>query len=101
MKHAIHDFTKLAASMFVIVAISLALGGVAYQFFSPDGALFLWVSSIGHEDPLLLLLVGGVLVIAKRWMEGYERSATVADAMVYLAVLFGIYFGITLVLAAG
>ena len=101
MKHVIYDFSKLTTSLFVFVAISMAFGGVAYQFFSPDGALFQWISGIGHEDPLLLLLAGGVLVVAKRWLEGYERSATVADAMVYLAVLLGIYFGITLVLAAG
>ncbi len=100
MKHVIYDFSKLATSVFVFVAISMAAGGVAYQMFSSDGALFLWLGSIRKEDPLMLLLVGGVLITAKCWLESNERSASVADAMVYLSVLLGIYFGIMLVLSA-
>lgn len=101
MKHLIYDFTKLATSLLVFVVISMALGGLSYQFFASDGSLFLWIKHVGSENPLLLLVLGGMLTMVKRWMEGYERNAIIADIMFYLAILLGIYFVFNYMLATG
>lgn len=100
MENSMTGITKLLMSLFVFVSISVAVGGIAYQFFTPDGYLMQWGKDMWATHPLSLLFMGVSCFLFKRWLDGLENGGLVADVMVYLAVVVGVFFGITLLVTA-
>ena len=98
MENSLTGCAKLLLSVLVFLAIGLAIGGIAYQFFSPEGLLYQWREEMWAAHPLQLLLLGVSCFLVKRWLDGLENSVNVADFMVYLAVLVGLFFGIHLMI---
>jgi len=96
MKQLVNGIPGLVLSLFVFIAVSLAIGGTAYQIFTPEGAIFQWVAKLWQINPLLPLLLGLAFWVIKHWLESTERSAQFADMTVYLAVLVGMYFGLNM-----
>jgi hypothetical protein len=100
MENSISGFAKLMASLFVFITVCLAIGGIAYQLFAADGQLFLLGKHLWETHPLQLVMLGACAILIKRWLDGLERSAKIADAMIYLAVLVGMFFGYNLLAAS-
>lgn len=86
-------------SFAVFAAITLAVAGTTYQLFNPDGGLIQWISQVWDTNPTLLILLGGIVLLVKRWLSGVH-GAQGADLMLYGAIMLGLYYGFNLLIAA-
>ncbi len=94
--------THLIESVFsfaVFAMITLAVAGTTYQMFNPDGGLIQWIFRIWDSNPTLLILLGGIILLVKRWLSGVQ-GAQAADLLFYGAIMLGLYYGFNLMIAA-
>lgn len=94
--------TQLIESVFsfaVFAVITLAVAGTTYQLFNPEGGLVQWVSQVWDANPTLLILLGGITLLVKRWLSGVQ-GAQAADLLFYGAIMLGLYYGFNLLIAA-
>jgi ABC-type amino acid transport system permease subunit len=94
MRYASRLFESIF-SLAVFLAIALAIGVVSYQLFNPDGSVASWLFQIWRNDPVLLVLLGGVVFLLKRWF-GSSQSSNAADLMFYGMVTIGFFYGFKL-----
>lgn len=90
-----HSFRKLLGSLVMFGAFALAIAMTAYQIFSPEGHVFLWLRDVWNTSPLLLILLGAALLLLKYLLDGYNPGKGVANALVFLIALAGIIAGIS------
>lgn len=98
MKQIAQAFESFA-SLAMFAVVTLAIAGTTYQVFNPDGAMIQWVGRMWDANPTILILVGGIVLLTKRWLAS-AQSAGAADLLFYGAVMLGLYFGFNLLLAA-
>ncbi len=98
MRQAAHLFESIF-SFAVFAVVTMAIAGTTYQLFNPDGGLIQWVSGVWRTNPTMLIMLGGVVLLIKRWLSGIQGSEA-ADFMFYGAILLGLYYGFNLLIAA-
>lgn len=94
MANNFHSFRNLIGSLMMFGAFVLAIAMTAYQIFSPDGHVFLWLMDLWNTSPLLLILLGAALLLLKHLMDGYAPEKKIANSLVFLIALAGIVAGI-------
>lgn len=98
MRQAAH-LIESVFSFAVFAVITLAVAGTTYQLFNPEGGLVQWVSQVWDANPTLLILLGGITLLIKRWLSGVQ-GAQAADLLFYGAIMLGLYYGFNLLIAA-
>jgi hypothetical protein len=98
MRQAAHLFESIF-SFAVFTIVTLAVAGTTYQLFNPDGGLIMWLSRVWNANPTLLILLGGIVLLVKRWLSGVQ-GAHAADLLFYGAIMLGLYYGFNLLIAA-
>jgi hypothetical protein len=98
MKHAI-SFLESVFSFAVFAAITLAIAGTTYQAVNPGGGLTNWIFRVWEVNPTLVIMLGGITLLVKRWLSGLQGDQA-ADLMFYAAVMLGLYYGFNLLIAA-
>lgn len=95
MTNTFNNIIKMIGSLAMFGAFAAAIAMTAYQVFSPDGHVFLWLRDVWNTSPLLLILLGGALLLLKHWMDGYAPEKKLANTLVFLVALAGIVAGIS------
>ncbi len=85
-------------SFVVFVVVTMAIAGMTYQLFNPDGGISQWVTQVWDTNPTLLFALGSIAVFVKRWLSGVQ-GAQAADLLFYGAILLGFYYGFNLLIA--
>lgn len=98
MKNHISNLFETVSSFASFAMIVLAIFGISRELLNTDGAIFQWVSRTWDANPFLLVVIGVVLVAAKQWVDRMQ-DARVADLLYMGAVLAGLYFGVSLLVA--
>jgi hypothetical protein len=98
MKNAAREFIESVFGFAVFTVITLAIASTTYQIINPDGGLLVWLGRLWDSNPTLLVMLGGVTLLVKRWLSGVQ-GAQAADIMFYAAVLLGLYYGFNLLIA--
>ena len=98
MKQAV-NLIESVFSFAMFATITLAIAGTTYQLFRPDGGLAQWLSGVWNTNPAVLILVGGITLLVKRWLGGAQGGPS-ANLPFYGAILLGLYYGFNLLLAA-
>lgn len=93
------QFIESFFSFAVFAVVTLAVAGTTYQVFNPDGGLIQWISQVWNTNPTLLIVLGGFVLLVKRWLSGVQ-GAHAADFLLYGAVMLGLYYGFNLLIAA-
>lgn len=96
MRYATH-LIETIFSFAVFAVIMLAIGSTAYQVFNPNSGLIQWLSRVWELNPMLLIMLGGIALLVKRWLSGTQDTQG-ADLMFYSAILVGLYVGFSLLL---
>jgi hypothetical protein len=91
------SFVESIFSFALFAAITLAVASIAYQALNPDGALFNWLRHIWDADPISLILIGGIGLFIKRWLDGVQ-GAQAADLMFFVVAMLGLYYGFNLLI---
>jgi hypothetical protein len=99
MNRSVKNFFESIFSFAVFALITLAIASTTYQLLNPDGGLINWLSRVWEHNPIVLVTLGGVTLLVKRWLSGMQ-GAKAADMMFYAAVLLGLYYGFNLLIAA-
>lgn len=86
-------------SFAVFAVITLGVASTTYQVFNPDGGLVHWVLRVWDANPVLLIMIGGIMLLVKRWLDGTQDSRS-SEMMFYGALLLGTYYGFNLLIAA-
>lgn len=76
MKLATH-LLKFIFSFAVFLAIALAVASTTYQLFNPDGAVINWMLQLWNINPVLLIMLGGIVLLVLRWLSGVQTSRSV------------------------
>jgi len=97
MRHAARDFIASTFSFVVFTAITLAIASTTYQVLKPDGGLISWIVRTWEFNPALLVTLGGIVLLAHRWLSGVQ-GARAADTLFYAAVMLGLYCGFNLLI---
>jgi len=97
MRHAARDFITSTFSFIVFAAITLAIASTTYQALNPNGGLISWIARTWEFNPALLVTLGGIALLAKRWLSGVQ-GARAADMLFYAAVMLGLYYGFNLLI---
>lgn len=66
---ALNGFSKLLTSLLMFVAFILAIVTTAYQIFSPQGHILLWLQDMWENSPLLIVTMGIFMLLGKRWID--------------------------------
>jgi hypothetical protein len=99
MSRSAKNFLVSIFSFAVFAVITLAIAGTTYQLLNPDGGLINWISRVWEHNPTVLVTLGGITLLVKRWLSGLQ-GAQAADIMFYAAVVLGLYYGFNLLIAA-
>jgi hypothetical protein len=99
MGRSAKDFIESIFSFAVFAVITLAIASTTFQLLSPDGGLFNWISRVWEHNPAVLVTLGGITLLVKRWLSGFQ-GAQAANIMFYAALLLGLYYGFNLLIAA-
>ena len=91
MKHSLHHFTATLGSLLLFVVAALGVAGFSYQLFAPNGQLKLWIAEVWDFNPLLLIVLGGVFLLIKHWLESINPGRKLADALIVGALMSGLY----------
>lgn len=97
MRHAT-QFLESFFSFAVFAVVTLAVVGTTYQMFNPDGGLIQWASQAWDTNPALLVVLGGIALLVKRWLSDVQ-GAHAADFLLYGAIMLGLYYGFNLLIA--
>lgn len=95
MASTINGFGKFVSSMLTFGAFTLAIVIVAYQVFAPEGHVFLWLEHLWNTSPILVIALAGSVWLLKRKLDEQDRNTSIANALLYLAVLTGLVVGIS------
>jgi hypothetical protein len=99
MRRSARSFIESIFSFAVFALITLAIASTTYQLLNPDGGLVSWVSRVWEHNPTVLVTLGGITLLVKRWLSGFQ-GAQAANIMFYAALLLGLYYGFNLLIAA-
>lgn len=91
MRHATHHVASTLASLVVFSVIMLGIAGISYQLFSSDGWVLQWLKSLLEFHPMLIIVLGGACLLVKHWMESLNPGTRLADLMLYIAGMAGLY----------
>jgi hypothetical protein len=97
MRHAV-NFIGSFFSFAVFAAITLAIASTTYQILNPDSDLVSWILRAWKISPTLVIVLGGITYLVKRWLGGTKGSGAV-DLVFYAAVIIGLYYGFNLLIA--
>lgn len=62
-------FSKLLTSVLMFGAFILAISITAYQIFSPQGHILIWLQDMWETSPLLIVTMGIFMLLGKRWID--------------------------------
>jgi hypothetical protein len=65
----LNGFRKLLTSVLMFGAFILAIVITAYQIFSPQGHILLWLQDMWETSPLLIFTMGIFMLLGKRWID--------------------------------
>jgi hypothetical protein len=65
----LNGFSKLFTSVLMFGAFILAIAITAYQIFSPEGHILLWLQDMWETSPLLIVTMGIFMLLGKRWID--------------------------------
>lgn len=99
MSRSAKNFIESIFSYAVFAVITLAIASTTYQLLNPDGGLINWISRAWEHNPTVLVTLGGIMLLVKRWLSGLQGTKA-ADIMFYAAVMLGLYYGFNLLIAA-
>lgn len=91
------NLVQTIVDFFFFCLMVVGVGGVMFKFLAPDG----WLGSltdglmkmgVGHA---LITAVGALvaLLLAKRWLDGFNMKTSLGDFIMYGWMLLGLYFG--------
>lgn len=95
MASTINGFGKVVSSVLTFSAFMLAIAIAAYQVFAPEGHIFIWLKQLWDTSPILVISLAGCGLLLKRKLDGQDRDTSLANALLYLAVLTGLVVGIS------
>ena len=99
MKKAVIEVFQSIFSLAVFATVTLAIASTTYQLFSPNGGLLTWISRLWESNPTLLVMLGGILLLLKRWLSDRHGSQS-TELLLYAAIMLGLYYGFNLLIAA-
>jgi hypothetical protein len=65
----VNGFSKLLTNLLMFGAFILAIVITAYQIFSPEGHILLWLQDMWETSPLLIVAMGIFMLLGKRWID--------------------------------
>lgn len=65
----LNGFSKLLTSLLMLGAFTLAIVITAYQIFSPESHIFLWLRDMWETSPLLIVTMGILMLLGKHWID--------------------------------